>query len=212
MSAPLFTIGMSRNGTTITDKLLRMAVGVHADRYAPFDRWDFAAMTELGGDAGDKPLLHRMGDWIEEPPQEYRTLTGEPVSSKYVAVKFALPWAYESFGWPRLVSTFPGARFVLVLRDSYFAWQSWSKMPHVQAIGVNVIQEVYRVWHDRMAALYAEFVARFPDRAVLIIFENLVRGADGTMKPVWDMLGVEPPENLQAQMRIPEHWAGELIA
>ena len=202
MSAPVFTIGMSRNGTTITDKLLRMSADVHPDRYAPFDRWDFAAMMEAGGDVGDKHTLRRMGGWIEQSPPGY----------KYVAIKLALPWAYESFGWPRLVSMFPGARFVLVLRDSYAAWQSWSKMPHVQEIGVNVIQEVYRVWHDRMAALYAEFVARFPDRAVLITFENLVRGADGTMKPVWKMLGVEPPENLQAQMRKPEHWIGEPIA
>lgn len=200
MSTPLFIIGMARNGTTITDRLLRQCAEIETKPYVPYDRWDFAAAMEIGGDIGKTPVLDAAVKWAFSRPLV-----------KYATIKLAMPWAYEGFGWPELLLPYPAARFVLILRHHYPAWQSWSKMPHVQRIRVRVAQSVYRVWHDRMAALYSEVAALHADRVRLISYESLVRGADGALAPVWDMLGVQKPENLQRLIKQPKHWnTGEM--
>lgn len=193
MSRPVFVIGMSRNGTTVTDRFVRLSPDVRDQRYAPFDRWDFAAITELGGMLPRAQQIMRVASWLEAG------------NGLWAAVKFSLPWSYEAFGWPKLMDRFPEARFVLILRHPYPAWQSWSDMPHVQAIGVSVAPEVYRVWHDRMAATFSQFAALHADRCCLLSYENLVRGASGTMAPVWAMLTVRAPDNLQSYIKLPKH-------
>lgn len=194
MSRPIFVIGAQRNGTTITDELVRRCSRVGNDTFNPHGRWDVAFMAAAGGGLPSQPLRTRLDRWLHHRPAAWAT------------VKLALPFAYESFGWPALADMYAGARFVLIVRDWFDSHASWSEMPHVKTIGVRVAVESYRVWHDRLQTQLVEFARSHDERCVLLSYEALVRGADGTMAPVWTMLNVPAPSDLQKAIRLPVHW------
>ena len=197
MAKPVFLIGACRNGTTFTERLIRMSPDVSSERFVPCDRWEFPAIMEIGGVVGDRPYMHAFGRWFIERPESY------------ALVRLAVPWAYCSLGWPLLLQDFPTARFVLIVRNWYDAWQSWSKMPHVEAVGIQSGQELYRPWAVQMQQVMSDFTAAHRHTTTMLSYERLVEDADATMAPVWKMLGVRSPlglETLQSFVRKPAHW------
>lgn len=209
MATPLFIIGPQRSGTTIAVSLACRLVGVGDGPrgHEPFARWDIPFIGELGGDASHKPLL----DGI-------RAYAGE-VAEDYAAVRIALPWAWESLGWWKLLEKFPNAKFILIHRNEADSFASWRLLPYVRALqwpkhvcgaaGDTVLRESYSAWHFAVICSFTRALGDATARCVAIRYENLVLDADRALAPVCAMLGLDPLSDAQQYIRPPKHWSGD---
>ena len=197
MATPVFVIGPARNGTTITERMVRSAPDVSDARYTPGPRWDFVAIMELGGDLREQPMLDGMARFFANSADQHR----------YRLVKLALPLAHVSFAWPKLLYLYPNAQFVLVRRNWYDAYLSVCKMPHiVNAVGQQPIKQLYHIWHNAVGLQFSQVAVTDSPRVVRVDYDLLVEDADTETARLWDLLCVDPPAGLQAMMHKPRHW------
>lgn len=210
MARPLFVIGMQRNGTTILTRLLcrHADCGLGRAGYEPFDRWDVPAIGELGGQATATPLLDGAGEYVKN------------CRKPFAVVRLALPWAWESLAWPRLLDRFPDALAVVTVRNGQDAYRSWRTLPYVQTLGVEqkachggqeecaALAWSYQCWAEAVRRSFSEANEKYAGRVTPIEYEHLVCDADGTLAPVWAALGLEPLTGLQGMIRPPVHWSG----
>jgi len=154
-------------------------------------------MMEIGGMLRDTPYLDEMRRYLEHnaPPCRYRL------------VKIALPLAHISFAWPRLMSLYLDAKFVLVIRNWHDAYLSVCKMPHiVKGVGLKPHKPLYQMWHNGLRLQFQQHITSYPRRVVRVDYDRLVTHADKTMAPVWRTLDVDPVSDLQKMIRQPIHW------
>lgn len=197
MATPLFVIGPMRNGTTIVQAIVHRGEAVNRAIHIPWSRWEFLAIMELGGNVERRPMLDGMAQFLIAPADQYR----------YRLIRWALPLAQASFAWWRLLDLYPGAKFVLVMRNWYDAYLSVCKMPHIaETIGHKPHKLLYQMWHNGLRLQFQQYITSHPRRVVPVDYDRLVTDADTAMVPVWRMLDVDPPSNLQKMIRQPVHW------
>ncbi len=209
MAAPLFIIGPQRNGTTILVKLLCMLpeCGDGQRGFEPFDRWDIPFIGELGGDASRTPLLDGVRDYAAR------------CDARYAAVRVALPWAWESLGWLRLLEIFPDAKFVLIQRNVVDAFQSWLSLPYIRklpwpghllgATGHDYLFEAYAEHHFAITCTFDRAMNAAPGRVTALGYTRLVGDADRELAAAYAMLAVDPLDDAQQHIRLPKHWSGK---
>ncbi len=210
MAKPLFVVGMQRNGTTILTRLLCMQCdcGRAPRGYEPFARWDIPAVAELGGDCTRTPLIDGIRKYVDECPDQW------------AVVRLALPWAWESLGWHRLLDLFPDAKIVLIWRTVEDAMSSWMGLPYVKTLNVDsfasgvgtqsteVLKASYRFWAWSIFRSFGYYRAAAEDRMRLVNYEDLVVDADKALDPVWDLLQTWKMSGLQKYIVTPKHWSG----
>ena len=197
MSRPLFVIGPQRAGTTITARLLTLSPRIGPDHlgYCPYDRWDIAALAEIGGQIAEQPLMAGFESMLRS-----RTAPDD-----WTLAKLALPASVEGLGWVRLVDRFSDACFVLVHRDAHDTYDSWSKLAYLAGGGPLWPKSVHGAFLEQVGETQRDVAAALPGRCVFVSFESLVTDADSVFGPVWQMLDVPPVAGLGAYMKPPVH-------
>jgi len=197
MSRPLFVIGPQRAGTTITARLLGLSprVGPGQLGYCPYDRWDIAALAEIGGQTAEQPLMRGFES----------VLRSRTALDDWTLTKLALPASVEGLGWVRLADRFADACFVLVGRDSLDTFESWSKLAYFAGGGPLWPKPVHTAFLDQVRETQRAVAAALPGRCAFVSFEALVADADDAFGPVWRMLDVPPVPGLGAYIKTPVH-------
>ncbi len=197
MSRPLFVIGPQRAGTTITARLLTLSPQIGPDHlgYCPYDRWDIAALAEIGGQIGEQPLMRGFESTL-------RSRTGP---DDWTLAKLALPASVEGLGWVRLVDRFPDARFVFIGRDAHDTHESWSKLAYLAGGGPLWPRSVHTAFLELVGETQRAVAAALSGRCVSVSFESLVIDADRAFAGVWKMLDVPPVPGLGGYMKTPVH-------
>ena len=197
MSRPLFVIGPQRAGTTITARLLTLSPRIGPDHlgYCPYDRWDIAALAEIGGQIAEQPLMRGFESM----------LLSRTAPDDWTLTKLALPASVEGLGWVRLVDRFPDAGFVLVGRDAHDTYESWSKLDYLAGGGPLWPKSVHTAFLEQVVATQRDVAAALPGRCAFVSFESLVIDADNAFGPVWQMLDIARVPGLGAYMKPPVH-------
>lgn len=196
MSCPLFLIGPARSGTTFAERLLRMSPGVCSDRYVPFDRWDFVAAMEVGGNTSQTPQMAKALAWAGSKPE------------LYALIRLALPWAYASLGWRYVWQHAPAAYVVTIARNWFDTWSSWLDMPHRLRVNRPAQQTAYSDWHGTLVDGFKHEVRQSPKHCSFIAYEQLLNDPGHTVVEVCDSLGVPAPtEDLMPFVRKPANWS-----
>ncbi len=208
MAKPLFIIGPQRCGTTITVSLACIldGVGVGPRGYEPFHRWDIPFIGELGGDAGRTPLLGGVRRYVDACPD------------RYAAVRVALPWAWESLGWIKLLDLFPRSRAVIVQRNELDAFASWRSLAYIGKLpwpghlldetGHAYLLEAYCGFRFALTHTFDRALNVAAGRVEVLAYEQIVADADLALAPACAMLAVDPLNDAQQYIRKPKHWPG----
>jgi len=196
MNQTILVLGPSRNGTTITERIIRSHPAVSSDQYIPFARWEFAAITEVAGNLKHTPVI----DGLVKAMQRDREW-------RHFCVKVALPWSLIALGWRQFVSRIKPAKIVFIARGGYDAYQSVCKMPHVKAIDQTPCWETYREWHQSLARGFVAYNDEHPGTSVCLTYERLVMDTEQALEPMWQMLDCEPIANAACMIRRPKHWS-----
>ena len=176
MSRPLFVIGPQRAGTTITARLLGLSprVGPCQLGYCPYDRWDIAALAEIGGQTAEQPLM----DGFES------MLRSRTAPDDWTLAKLALSASVEGLGWVRLVDRLADACFVLGGRDPHDTYESWSKLPYLAGGGPLWPKSVHAAFLEQVRETQRDVAAALPGRCAFVSFEALIADADDVFGPV----------------------------
>jgi len=191
MSQPIFLIGPQRSGTSILARTICRAEDVARRHFNPCPRWDIPAMAELGGGLRVTPWLDRMDRWVAEQ------------SERYALVRFALPWAVESFAWPRLARGRPKARFVFISRGVYDTFSSWATLDYLSSFATDLRLASYEDWHRVIVHMALN------QDVPCVQYDRLVKKGASTLAHVWDSLDLEPPTLPDDWFHKPKHWSGD---
>jgi len=190
MSQPIFVVGPQRSGTSILARTICRADGVADRHFNPCSRWDIPAMAELGGKVGITPWLDRMDEWLADRPE------------RYAVVRFALPWAVESFGWPRLAKGRPKAQFVFIYRNPVDTYTSWRELAYLPPEALVYPEMSYRHWYYDLYQIH--------ERPTLLIgYERLVEEGPIALSAMWRVLGLPAPDLPDDWFHKPKHWSGD---
>ena len=191
MSQPIFVVGPQRSGTSILARTICQAEGVANRHFSPCPRWDIPAMAELGGQVRETPWLDRMDAWVARQTE------------RYAVVRFALPWAVESFGWPRLAEGRPEARFVYIYRNPQDTFDSYRSLAYLPSMASKTTLQAYWDWHFYLYQTHSE------RRLVFVYYDGLVMEGVTALKPMWAEFGLEPPTLPDGWFHKPKHWSGD---
>ncbi len=205
---PVFVLFAARSGST----LFRVLVDTHPEIASP-------AETHIAhiGESLDRvwkvlaPETMNSGALPDARLREIARIVAQPLDS-YAEARGKARWCDKSldnaFAYPLLAALFPDARFVLLVRHCLdvvvsgldacrWGFGGYGFDPYVRASPDNTVRALVNYWCD-----YTERLLRargeLGDRAMLVRYEDLVRGPDKTMAEVFSFLRVVPVEDISA--------------
>jgi hypothetical protein len=122
--------------------------------------------------------------------------------------KFALNPGIDALDWVWLDEVFDKPKFIFIQRDVKDAFKSYTRVDKDIRRGA-ITQAAYYPACVFVQTTFAKFLDENPDRAELVYYEELVKNADVTMAPVWNLLGATPVKGLNKQIEKPRHWSGK---
>jgi len=209
-TAPFFVIGSGRCGTT----LFRRLIQAQGNTYVPPENWalgrcirqyhkygwamDWKDMVDL--QVGT--LSHRSWHWFDEPPRALvESLHDMPPDERSLAALLDAEYRYHAdlhdrtpdrwgdkspgnvFHAEAISEVFPRAKFIHLLRDGVDVVASWIKYaPYTDDL--EGAAGKWR-WSVRLAR---QFLETYPDKAIEVRYEDLVRDPEVTMRTICDFL------------------------
>jgi hypothetical protein len=125
-------------------------------------------------------------------------------SDKWVGAKFALNPGTKALEWKWLHKTFPGSKFIFIVRDVSKTWRSAFKQDKDSVRGI-IHEQAYRIMADELIKEFRTYQSKNVMDACIISAEKLIDNPDEEMKKAWAILGVPPLTGLRMHMKIPEN-------
>jgi hypothetical protein len=125
-------------------------------------------------------------------------------SDKWVGAKFALNPGTKALEWKWLHKTFPGSKFIFIVRDVSKTWRSVFKQDKDSVRGI-IHEQAYRIMADELINEFKVYQSKNVMDACIISAEKLIDNPDEEMKKAWAILGVPPLTGLRMHMKIPEN-------
>ena len=149
------------------------------------------------------PSVSCQGEWVNRTTDE--GFNPKP-QAKALGVKL------DKWDIDQLPMTLPtlicwGTRFIVLLRENQFEaarsfaqvvdkggwWRARSGQGHPQPKRVELPVSVFQERWDEHALWVERLKAELPDTAVYLTYEQVVADPSGSLLPVWELLGVDPP-------------------
>lgn len=209
MPDPVFILGVPRSGTT----LLRVVLAGHPRLFSPPEMIlaPFATMRERKARLDERfwergglrrAIMELLGVGVEEAKTLEASLQERSVPEVYA-------WLQERLGERRLVDKcphlcaapealerlhrlYPEARWIWILRHPGSVTRSVQNMPMAEVLLQGYAPDARRIWHDGNQVI-RRFLAGVPAaHQALVRYEALVEDPQTALRPVLDMLGLEP--------------------
>jgi len=207
---PFFVISSGRCGTT----LFRRLIQAQGNTYVPPENWALGRCIrqyhKYGWNLSWKDMVdlqvgtlaHRSWRWFEEPPRPLvRTLHSMPPDERSLAALLDTEYRYHAdlhdktperwgdkspgnvFHAEAISEVFPRAKFIHLLRDGVDVVASWIKY----APYTDDLEGAAGKW-SLSVQLARQFMERYPDKAIELRYEDLVRDPEATMRTVCEFL------------------------
>ena len=194
-----FIVGMRRSGTSVLrEAVMRFAGDIqniefetHVLRYA-------LQCMEIG--------RYKNLKWAKDEIERFEN--ANIGSDKWYGIKFALNPGVYDMEWVYLHHRFPEARFIFIIRDKEQTFRSYEKLDKNIKRGYAP-WDCYSPFFDYMTWQFMDYANRYPEKACIIDYKNLVIDADSELKKICNLLGINQVGTFNAEMKIPENWGNK---
>lgn len=193
MTRLFFIIGLRRSGTSILRTLMSKHPEISGIEFEPHPLWNAVDLNHF------KRFKHL--DYVKKTINDFESKS----SDKWYGAKFALNPGTKALEWIWLHKTFPEARFIFIRRTLVDTFNSVHKQD-VNSVRGIIDEKAYYILASNLIMDFTRF-AQNKKMACIIKFEELVRDADNTLIPVWNLLGVKQMKGFNDNMRKPTNWS-----
>lgn len=191
---PFFILGMRRSGTSILRKIIEHAPGVASCEFEPRLLWWCITQGHLARFKRHPAVVKEL--------QRFDSLPG------LHGCKFALDPGQMSFYWRHCYLRWPRSRFIFIRRNHEDTYASYAKLDGDSVQGI-VPPDIHAWFHMAIYNDFARFAKEYPNRAVFLEYESLLKDPGKTLAPAWALLGAKlPAKEARIMLRRPAHTKG----
>ncbi len=196
----VFVCGMRRSGTSILRTIVQASSDVDELLFEPHELWMALAVVHLARYSAHPVIRDILDHW----------LAGGRSSGRWFGAKWGLNVGMWAMHWREIDANLGRrARWVFIERDTRDVFASWSLLDQDSHAG-TCAWDLFRPFAEHIAASFRAFCQAYPQRGVLLSYEQLVQYPAETMEPVWSMLNAKnlPDPTLRALVHRPQQTRG----
>lgn len=186
-----FIIGMRRSGTSILRTMILDHPDVAGIEFEPHPLWHAVDMAHFAR-FKNRPEVKEI--------EKFR----QKAAGKCYGAKFALNPGVKALEWIWLDKTFPGSKFIFIIRDVRDTYKSYLKQDRKSVRGV-IPQQAYFDLHGHTISTFLKFNEENRERSCVVYYERLVENPDIELIKVWDLLETGIKFGYKSMVKLPEN-------